>query len=197
MLQKELEEFDSKEEWYFTWWLNELKKHNVVLDYTCQPKAFDLSSPIILDNYKQLKTKKKEHKKKLLEGHIYTCDFRIVWNQKSLNFLHKDVNGGIEFGLDKSIYLYSQMENNERVSYIETKGEFDFANMTRLATINIKWVYEKYGIYVNLVKIGKKRNSFFDKTFTPERFLLTDKLKGKRILKYEPKNLQDLVQSFQ
>jgi len=60
--------------------------------------------------------------------------------------------------------------------------------MTRLAKINIKWVWDKYGVFVNII-IPEKH---FDKTFTPKRFLTTDKSGKPRKIKY--KNIKSLKQ---
>ena len=38
--------------------------------------------------------------------------------------------------------------DEQGVSIVETKGSFDRSNMTRLAINNIKFLYQKYNIYV-------------------------------------------------
>ena len=52
--------------------------------------------------------------------------------------------------------------------------------MTRLAKINFKWVWEKYGIFINLFVPPKH----FDKSFTPKKYMTTDKSHKPRKINY-------------
>lgn len=68
-----------------------------------------------------------------------------------------------------------------QISFIEVKPSFDQNNMTRLAVLNQKWVFEKFGLFINIV-IPEK---LFAKTFTPKRYLTCDKSSVKRKIKYK------------
>jgi hypothetical protein len=75
-------------------------------------------------------------------------------------------------------------------TYIEVKPSYDFGNMTRLATINIKWVYQKYGIYINIAK----PKELFAKSFAPNKFLITSTGKARK-LDYKPRTLYEYLSS--
>lgn len=79
------------------------------------------------------------------------------------------------------------------VTYFEVKAEFDKNNMNRLASINIKWVQQKYNVVVEMIK----PNILFKKTFTPERFLLTNKNFTPRTINYETRTLTKYVSLLQ
>ena len=168
----------SNEEKYFAWWLEEAKVKGYIKEWSYEPKSFALSPKQTNKFTKQLKTKIKECEETILQPHIYTPDFEIVWRNKAIG---KFLGGGKQ--KSQPFKLAKGFPN--LISYVETKGSFDQNNMTRLFSINKKWVFQKYGIYVNLCKISTKKGSFFDKTFTPIRFVLTEKTKKIRKLGYK------------
>ena len=163
--------FDSKEELYFSWWLDELIEAGLCVDYM-RGVEFELSEPVKRVFEKKLKTKTKLVEKHLLGGHIYTPDFAVS--------MSLDMGNRCGFYCKAGHY------------FVEVKGDYDSNNMTRLFTINQKWVYDKYGILVNLVKIP----SFFKKTFTPARYLLTDQTMKPRKLKYKPRTLKQFMEEI-
>ena len=61
--------------------------------------------------------------------------------------------------------------------------------MTRLAVNNIKDVYEKYDDYITMIKVP----IIFKKTFTPERYLLTDKSFKQRKIKYATRSIKEFI----
>lgn len=174
---------DSNEEKYFWWWANELKDIGFIEEIELQPKPFDLSSSIKSVYDKQLKTKIKEVEETLLNKHIYTTDVKITWNKSALDVFTTLLDSRVKKTENRSLtYIISQInENNEIISYVEVKPSFDQNNMTRLAKINQKWVWEKHGLFVNIV-IPEKH---FNKTFTPKKFLFTDKSGKPRKIKYK------------
>jgi hypothetical protein len=93
--------------------------------------------------------------------------------------------------LDKLPFVNNVDSNGNNVgSYLEIKSNFDFKNMTRLAIINIKWMYQEHHLYVQkVIPIGNK-NCLFAKTFVPEKAMLTKKTKKLKSYKFETKTLQ-------
>lgn len=174
---------DSNEEKYFWWWSSELKNKGFIKNIELQPDPFDLSSSIKSVYDKQLKTKTKEVEETLLNKHIYTTDVKITWDKSALDVFTTLINSRVKKTDKRSlVYIISQLnENNEIISYVEVKPTFDQNNMTRLAKINQKWVWEKHGLFVNIV-IPEKH---FNKTFTPKKFLFTDKSGKPRKIKYK------------
>lgn len=146
-------EFDSKEEEWFSWWLDELEEKGYIHSYG-RATSYTLFEP------------DKRHK---MRGHEYTPDFFVTWENGAINALRLP-------------FIYE-------LCIIEVKPSFDAHNMTRLFKLNQKWVYQKYGIYVELV-IPEK---LFKSTFAPKRFRYTDSGKGLRKLKESYLNIDEYI----
>lgn len=174
--------FDSKEELYFSWYLDELKKAGYIQIYESQPESYVLSPPIYFEYNKRLKTKTKTIVKKLAQEHIYSPDFSIWWSQRARGIFFYN----IEYRSDLKAIPF--VANNQE-SVVEIKPIFDQNNMTRLFTINQKWVYQKYSTYIQKIIPVK----LFERTFTPQKYLLTDKTNKQRKLKYQPRTLNDFI----
>ncbi len=178
-------EFDSDEELYMSWWLDELIKTGYIKRIVYQPKSFDLSKRVTSDFYKPYKRSGGKYiTEVILGGHIYTTDFAIIWEQKAINIFTTLIDSDLRKRVARSFqYIlcdYSK-EKDMYYSYIEVKPIYDKHNMTREAIINQKWVWVKHGEFINII-IPQK---WFDKTFTPGRYTWTDKLKQKRAIKYD------------
>lgn len=187
LLEKDL---DSQEELYLSWWLSELCDHGYVLDVIPQPKSFKLSSTLSHTYIKELKTKTKVLEEIIIKPSEYTTDFFIKWSEKALGVFITTLETDDKIMKGSShVLLIAKETPNGLHTYVEVKPTFDMQNMTRLAKTNIKWVWEKYNEYVNLV-IPEKH---FQKTFTPERYFKTNKSKVKRKLKYIPLTLKEYL----
>lgn len=178
-----MDQFDSAEEKYFSWYLDELKDTGYIENYEAQPESYVLSEPAFYNHAKQLKTKTKLIVKKLIREHIYTADFRIVWAEKARGLFFNKLIDPID--LSKVPFV----SNYYSVSTVEIKPAFDQNNMTRLFAINQKWMYQKQGVYVQKIVPVK----LFEKTFTPKKYLTTDKSGKPRKLKYKPTSLEEFL----
>lgn len=183
--------YESEEELMTLLWLEELQQEGYV-DRIEKAQSFNLSDGLSVSytEVKELKTKSKEVQKRqiILEGHIYTPEFRVLWKPKSVynKFLwkyYRDINERFN-----SLFMYEQTPEGP-VTYIEVKPGWDQNNMTRLFKINQKWVYEKYGIYVNLIQPHK----LFENTWTPEKWLTT-KTGKKRAINWDVRTLQEYLE---
>ena len=153
--------YDSKEEIYFSWYLDELFEAGYIDEYCRQPEPFSLFDPVKYNWIKPLKTKKKEMTTTLMRAHSYRADFQIFWlfnNAKGLFFDINKLTAGPFFA-------------KYGISFIDVKPSFDQHNMTRLFHINQKWVHQRFGVYVQKIVPQK----LFKATFTPNRYLYTDK----------------------
>jgi len=189
-MSKWYEPYDSPEEAYVSWYLDELVEAGYVEDYVPQPKSFTLSEKGSFAWEKVLKTKSKRMSSTLIQGHIYTPDFLIDWDREANGLFFKNL---LFAGENSKYAMFANRRDGPLVyyTYIEVKSIFDRNNMTRLFTINQKWMYDKYGIYVQKV-IPQK---LFEQTFTPERYLLTDMGKQKRKLTFTPRTLGEYIKS--
>lgn len=197
--------YDSPEELYVSWYLDELVGAGYVIKYNYQPTSWELSKKRTYKYRKVLKTKTNKIETTLFQKHVYTADFELLWNDAYYNILLKNVD---MFG--RGVAQDNQVVNKENPFWIndinfleilpselwsswEVKPLFDRNNMTRLFTINQKWVYDKYGIYVQKVVPQK----LFKDTFTPQKYLFTDSGKQKRKLTFAPRTLEEYIKSRQ
>ena len=163
---------ESEEEKIFVWMLDELMERGLVNEYHKQPTAYLLSDPLQYQATIKLKSMKyaKVMPRELISKHIYTPDFFIEWNKCALHILHEDPHSIVQ---NNHVPFFSNYDANNDYYYsiVETKADFDQNNMTRLFSINQKWVLASYGIYVELVKIP----SIFKTTFVPLKAMFTPK----------------------
>lgn len=149
--------FDSEQEYWISLWLNELKDRGLIYSIDYQPEAFILNNEISLPT---VNAKGKPTKKVVLKKHVYTADFKIECDSKLISSL---------LALSNTVF---KSEGNS--VYIEVKADtidcklIDTTNMTRLFTSRTQpWVYDKFGIYVNLLTPF----SLFRDTFVPKKVL--------------------------
>lgn len=178
--------FDSKDEEYFSWWCQELKDAGIIQDYN-RSESFQLNKPLIKEFVveKELKTKIKSLFKKqtLIPIKEYTPDFIIYWKYSVFTFKFAE-----DLGVQRQInvpFTYGAY----RRTFVEVKPIFDQNNMTRLFKTNQAIIWDKYGIYVNLVTYQE----LFEKTFTPKKFLLTDTGRQERKIKWKVRTLEEYL----
>lgn len=179
--------YDSKEELYFSWYLDELVEAGYVARYEPQPESFLLADTVIYEYEKHLKTKTKTLFKTLLREHIYSPDFRVVWHKKVKGVFYDSIYGQVNL---LSVPFFTV---NSNISYIEIKPAFSLHNSQREFSINQKWMFQKHGFYVQKIIIANKGNNLFAKTFTPAKYLYTEKTKKLKKLKYQPRMLSEFL----
>ena len=128
----------------------------------------------------------------ILRPSLYTPEFKIIWNKQIYSKFVWIPESNSKF---EKPFIGHQIVNSisgdiEIISFIECKGSglFDFKNMTRLFGNNQKVVWEKYKIYINLIKPIE----FFKKWWCPELFLKTFAGK-KRVINFTIKKLKDFM----
>lgn len=159
-IRNENVEVDSNEEWYFYSWLIECKKLGIVLEYEYQPKEF-----LLTEKFKYVPAfgnpKKKE--KHLLADHVYTADFRIVFNKL--------------YGEKLSEYFKIPIEaidtNGNVVVFVDVKGGFMMHGSDRTFSIHQKMVWDKYKTYIQKIV----PEDLFKKLGAPEAAKYTIKTK--------------------
>lgn len=185
-------EFDSRDEIYFSWYLEELKQAGYINGYVRDVAGFQLSDTVKFSWIKEMKTKEKEQSYTLLHGHVYTPDFVVFWNEKARGVFF--VEQGYKAEAREKCMFLAQKYNNKLCSYIEIKPSFDMQNMTRLFSVNQKWVYDKYKVFIQkITPASRDAKCWFAKTFTPKRFLTTDKSDKLRTIKFNVTTLEEFV----
>jgi len=184
-------EFDSKEELYFSWYLNQLRNQGYIDSWDKFENVNDpypLTEGLVWDYVKPMKrVEDKQLEQVILAPSSYTPDFKIWWNPKARGIFVTDLNIG------STEKIATPFISQDSISIIETKGNHDNNNMTRLAINNIKFVYQKFGVFINMVKVP----TIFKNTFTPDRYLLTDKTLKPRTLHYGPRTLSEFTNKIQ
>lgn len=167
--------FDSDEELYFSWWLDELVKYGYVSSWFKNEDSYQLTDGLKHKYVRQMKrVEDKVLYQTILNPSSYTPDFKIQWTEKALGIFVSKI-------LSPNKIVTHFICNNNLLSVDEIKGGFDSNNMTRLAINNIKLVWYRHEIYINMIKVP----NIFNKTFTPIRYLLTDKSMKPRKIKYK------------
>lgn len=155
--------FDSTDQIYMYCWLLQLEQEKLISQMQLQPPSFPLSQKVTFN------------KRTLLHEHVYTCDFMVKFTQyESLPASIKEI-----------FYIKSQDEK----FYIQIKPSFDRSNMTRLFTINQKWLFKQSGIYVYKIEVDK----LFQKTFVPEYCRYTQKTKKLRQKYKNFKTIKEII----
>lgn len=184
--------FDSKEELYFSWWLDELIQEDIIIDYVAQPDSFVLTKAVERPYIKKMKrVEDKELTETLIREKVYSPDFKLYWNLGHPN-IDKFVGDLSDRERKHSSVLFKSrfLTKPSEICFVEIKGSYDNNNMTRLFLQNQAFVWEKHKEWVNLIKIP----NLFKKTFTPKRYLLTDKTKKPRKIKFPAKTLKDFLE---
>ena len=199
--------FDSTEEYWIYLYLLELQEAEYIKSFECQPRSFELFKGLPKKFYilKQLKTKisKKYSKKQhLINPHLYTADFSIIWNlEKIKNILCQDINN-IEFKKDIPFFseIFPDPDNMvyNGISYFEVKAKFDRNNATRLFTSRTQpWIWQKFRIYIQLIipEILFKQ-TFIPKELLPEFYYKKNGKgykKGDKKFKWDYKSLKEYI----
>lgn len=151
-------EADSDEEIDTLEWLCEAYNKGLILDFQYQPRSFQLSESI---SYNTIDGKSRS----LFREHIYSPDFSIFLNP------NKNLELSKEFKIPKEKLNVDKLE-----IVVDVKGTFAKSDGGRSFTINQKWVYDKYNVYV--YKLVPKE--FFKKFGVPQNCILTKKTKKPR-----------------
>jgi len=141
------EDFVSNEEYHFYHWLKEAESHNLVTNIKYQPGKYPLSCRVSVPVEKKLKTKTKIVDKFLFHPHYYSPDFSFCPSKKLSPF-----------------FISTMFVGAAKQVIVDVKGTFNQYNDQKQFVINQKWVYQKYGIYIE--KIVPER--FFKKTWCPD-----------------------------
>jgi len=169
-LTKTVDPYESSGERHLSWYFDELITAGFIQDVIPHPEPYKLSEEVSLLFIKPMKRKDdKLISRKIIDGHIYTPDFKIIWNPSALGIFYEPLNTTMQFS-HIPFLANRDKDTGKPYSIIEAKPEFDQNNMTRLFRINQKWIMNSLGIFIQLIKTP----SFFKDTFMPIRYLQTD-----------------------
>lgn len=202
------EKKENKFELYFEWWLNDMQKMGLVRKWKKEPESLLMLDPMVI--YSQVHFERKESRTvshNLLNPATYTRDYDVEFHKSLLDvFIGLIVKEEDSYVLKELYerkkadtyydfsyyYLFNQKEISEdyfTVSFDVKPGAAAIRFSSGLGSsrefpYNQKLMVEKYGIFVNKVIPCKDRNSLFNKTFIPEKYMFTDT--GKQLRKLGP-----------
>jgi hypothetical protein len=182
-------EYKSIEELYFSWYLTELLKCQVIEHFWYEPNTFTLAETKRYIKNKELKTKITRQELVLLSDIAYTPDFLVKWNNEYDGIFYRLINKDYYFNAPP-FFAFGSKKLDIHYSFFEVKGNFDRHNEVRMFTYLQKWLYEKKNIYVQLARVPK----IFKDTFTPSRYLVTDKTQKPRSIRFTTRPLKNYTE---
>ena len=169
--------FDSDEELEFWCWLKEAEARGIVSEIKYQPYTFSLSERATIKFDKYMKTKVKTVDKFILHPHEYTADYSfIIEHSKLLN---------LNFFVENWHHV-----PDEKFMVVDVKGTFSPNGDGKQFSINQKWVFDKYGVYVQKIVPEK----LFKASFVPEIARLSPKQKKPRLKYIGVKNINEFME---
>jgi len=196
-IKQELGHTDSNDEIIFEWYLNELKSKGFIKNYY-RCVSIELTSPIRYPVNCIMKTKTKTVDMYVSGSVSYTPDYIIEWdsNAEGIFYLRYDVQSSITKScLDKVSHIFpAKMDTDGNIfSVIDVKPDMKWGNnkFNTSYTFGQKqaMMYLIHNIIVSVVKVDKLMKC----TFTPCRFLLTDKGKQARKMKWDYVSIDNYV----
>lgn len=168
----EFGDYRSKEEVYFSWWLDELKREGYVKEYRYESRTLTLMNEVKLPWTKQMKTKNKVEEHHLFSATTYTPDFEIIWTEKAFGVFCDGVPC-----VERPYFMATDHNNllTEGITLVDVKGDHS-AGASRGNFSQYSFPYKQkmawmtLGLYVQKVVPVK----LFRETFVPKRYFMTD-----------------------
>lgn len=190
----------SDAEVYFEWYLDELERNNYIEGYDREPQQIIVIPPYIHEREKHfIKKENTIEEFRFIDSLDYTYDYRIIWSERALHIFTDIFNENEPFRFGQPPFVSHWMEIDgfqQIVSYVDVKPHFTAAqhggNLSSFYTFPIiqKILMLLRGLYINKItpinngKFGVN-TCLFAKTFTPNRYLFTDKAQQKRKIRFK------------
>lgn len=197
---------ENKTEIYFTWWLDDLIEAGYVEKYTFQPYTIQLFPEVDIKykKVKQLKTKKKisQCNHKLLESASYTPDYEIIFTYKARGLFFSNINKDCYNSFNELFYFFNLDDKSNKCLVDVKSADYQLGMNTSTVKFPIiqKFLYHYKNIMINRIIPFKgkscHKNYLFPNTFTPKRFLLTDKKRGKRTIHFPVRGLEEFTSIY-
>ena len=196
--------FKSQVEEYFSYYLEELQETGYIDEWFYENDTFELSESVSEPYLLQGKYKILEKTEHLLHKASITADFTIVWTDKAKNIFYLDRRVPINCNIKDIPFRIGDGANNS-ISYIEVKGSSEAKTSSSISfPYKQKWLYFKYGIYIQKVKpFAPKRKSgiLFQTTFTPKKVIDIERYvrdckygrQGESKIKYDYRTLNQFI----
>ena len=155
---------DSQEEVLFDEWLSFLKSKTYINNYFYNT---DEKFTIVPAQEFCLNIKSKKNCKTLFQPWTYKYDFKIIWNEKSLDLFYNNIDDKL---YKKQRYFLAQ----DNITYVDVKGVYTHRN--RITDITFPLV-RKILLFNNKIYIQKVVPLIlFKKLFAVDRYLMDDNI---------------------
>lgn len=188
-------------EQYFEWWLEDMVRAKYIDSYKREPETLMVAPSLEYGRYKRFKSKEKEVEAFNIFPEInYTYDYIIYWNESAEYLFYEETNDLRIFQFGKPAFIAHRDRDDNVYSILDVKPtnsvQRQGGKVSSAITFPLKQrlLWDGQGIFVNkVVPIpmgGTGYNSaLFIKTFTPQRYLLTDGGGSMRKIKYQVKTI--------
>ncbi len=192
--------FESPEEEHVGWWIEALFEAGLVRHWG-RSKSYPLAPAVSREwierrfSPKTGKPLKSRHRTvKVFSEWSYEPDFEIQWAPAAHGIFY------VENALTYEGPDGHRMIAHNGVSTVEVKpalARVNRMNHSRLlaARLAATALFQAHGVVTNLVQVSTRPKSFFDRTFTPDRFLWTNKSGMPRKIHFQPKSLDEFLES--
>lgn len=190
--------FDSLEEQYTEWYLQELKDAGIVNNFFFHHAKFDLVKGT---HYEMVTVGKKRNSSRIMtlaQPHTYTPDFMIVWNCNNgdtMRFIKvltniSEASRLSAYKSEQRRFFWAQPKPVKYSSIIDVKPMFT-RQQSRVAVFSLKRaiMLDKFGLNVQAVI----PDILFMKTFTPKRFLRCDRSNKARKINFHVRSLEEFL----
>jgi len=201
-------------EQYFEWYLQELKDCGYIKDFFREPETLTVAETSTALYTKRMKSKTKHIEINLFPKIRLTYDYLIIWNDIAEYFFYEVIEPhNVLFQLKRPLFIahkYPLYINGE--VYSETEIPYSYIDVKTLSTITRfgsnstsytfplkqRMLYDSFGIYVNKIvpiPAGKKgfKQSLFLNSFTPKRYMFTDKSGQLRKINWPTQTLSEFL----
>lgn len=188
-------------EYYTSLWCEEMEWAGFLESWEYETETYCLCDGEKVPFYEQLKTKKRHKSQELLRGHRYTPDFKLILPEDYNTKIFREVISDNPPEGRHKYFWATYNDKHELCVYLEVKGAGvgrGGEGKKREATLNQKWLYATHGILTTIAQIHNQSGmgNFFEKTFTPSRYLLTDVTQTPRKIRYTPRTLDQWISSL-
>lgn len=180
MKNKRNDQFDSDEELYFSWYVEELETAGIIVKSIYHPPSIMVCPLQTISWMKELKTKSVIEESAFLFDLVYTPDWKLIWHPNVINRLVLVLKSLI-YSTKSPLKIFpfiGQWEKGLITSFIDVKGGYSaFGNKSnQMFHVIQKVLYYHLGLYVQDIE----PKELFTKTFCPNKYRSTPKLHRER-----------------
>ena len=174
-----IEQYDSVEEKWFSYYVKELLNAGWLLNAKYQPKSVEITPEQFVHAYVKKRDTNEIKQIKLVNSLSYTADWELVWNKKAEGVFYWQ-EGGI---YPRNFYPYSKARAGHfipffasgQVSIVDIKGAVIGRSNTSAITFPLKQKFLlKDGTFVQKIVVSLSEKGIFARTFFPRQVVIDE-----------------------